>query len=61
MNVDVDVEVLRRAIREEYDTVALDPGRGFHFHTGRVLAEIVGYRDKWLPRPDSITSSSARR
>jgi SAM-dependent methyltransferase len=46
--VDVEVDVLRKAIQEEYDTVALDPGRGFHFHTGRILAEIIGYRDEWL-------------
>jgi arsenite methyltransferase len=46
--VDLDVDVLRGAIREEYESVALDPGRGFHFHTGRALAAIVGYRDEWL-------------
>lgn len=46
--VDVDLDVLRGAIREEYDTVALDPGRGFHFHTGRTLTKIVGYEDEWL-------------
>jgi SAM-dependent methyltransferase len=26
----------------------LDPGRGFHFHTGRRLAKIVEYEDAWL-------------
>jgi len=46
--IDLDVEALRTAIREEYETVALDPGRGFHFHTGRTLAAIVGYQDDWL-------------
>ena len=46
--VDVDLDVLRGAIRQEYETVARDPGRGFHFHTGRVLAAIVGYEDEWL-------------
>ena len=46
--IDLDVEVLRGAIREEYETVALDPGRGFHFHTGRTLAGIVGYEEAWL-------------
>ncbi|HYO48071.1 MAG TPA: methyltransferase domain-containing protein [Gemmatimonadota bacterium] len=44
----LDVDALRAAIREEYETVALDPGRGFHFHTGRTLAAIVGYEDEWL-------------
>lgn len=56
--VDVEVDVLRGAIRDEYDTVALDPGRGFHFHTGRVLAEIVGYRDAWL---EGIPESAIER
>jgi SAM-dependent methyltransferase len=46
--IDLDVDALRTAIREEYETVALDPGRGFHFHTGRTLAAIVGYQDDWL-------------
>lgn len=43
-----DVGRLRAAIREEYETVASDPGRGFHFHTGRRLVGIVGYEDEWL-------------
>ena len=39
---------LRQAIQEEYATVAEDPGRGFHFHTGRPLARILGYAETWL-------------
>jgi SAM-dependent methyltransferase len=27
---------------------ARDPGRGFHFHTGRTLIGIVGYEEAWL-------------
>lgn len=46
--IDLDVDALRAAIREEYETVALDPGRGFHFHTGRNLAKIVEYENEWL-------------
>ena len=46
--IELDVEALRSAIREEYETVALDPGRGFHFHTGRSLTAIVGYEEQWL-------------
>lgn len=46
--IDLDVEELRAAIREEYETVAREPGRGFHFHTGRTLTRIVGYEDEWL-------------
>ena len=44
----VDREVLREAIQEEYDVVACEPTRGFHFHTGRPLAEILGYQAEWL-------------
>jgi SAM-dependent methyltransferase len=57
---DVDREVLRREIRNEYREVAQDPGRGFHFHTGRQLAEIVEYRDEWFAGiPDSVVDSFA--
>jgi SAM-dependent methyltransferase len=44
----LDVEQLRTSIREEYSAVANDPQRGFHFHTGRKLAKILGYRDEWI-------------
>lgn len=44
----LDAERLRRAIQEEYATVAEQPGRGFHFHTGRPLARLLGYDDTWL-------------
>ncbi|MBI4543668.1 MAG: methyltransferase domain-containing protein [Gemmatimonadetes bacterium] len=45
---ELDVQVLRLAIQEEYATVAEDPARGFHFHTGRPLARMLGYADGWL-------------
>lgn len=44
----LDAVRLREAIREEYATVAADPGRGFHFHTGPRLARLLGYEDEWL-------------
>ena len=44
----LDVERLRDAIREEYAAVALHPEQGFHFHTGRPLARLLGYEDAWL-------------
>ncbi len=44
----LDVEVLRDAIRTEYAQVASDPGQGFHFHTGRRLARLLGYEEAWL-------------
>ena len=44
----LDVGALRSAIQEEYALVAEDPGRGFHFHTGRPLARLLEYNDEWL-------------
>ena len=46
--VDVDTETLRNAIKHEYKEVAEHPDKGFHFHTGRRLTKIVGYRDEWF-------------
>ena len=46
--VEIDTEEVRAAIRAEYSEVASSPHRGFHFHTGRKLAGIVGYHDDWL-------------
>ena len=44
----VDREVLRCAIQDEYALVAREPHRGFHFHTGRPLAALLGYDADWL-------------
>jgi SAM-dependent methyltransferase len=44
----LDLGRLREAIQEEYATVAEDPGRGFHFHTGRPLARMLSYAEAWL-------------
>lgn len=46
--IDIDTDEVRAAIRAEYREVAESPDRGFHFHTGRKLAGILGYRDEWL-------------
>lgn len=56
----LDVQQLRDAIQQEYTAVATDPGQGFHFHTGRRLAGILGYRDEWLDGvPESTIASFA--
>ncbi len=44
----LDVAQLRQSIREEYEAVALNPEQGFHFHTGRPLAQMLGYDEAWL-------------
>lgn len=46
--LNIDMNALRASIRNEYSTVANEPQRGFHFHTGRKLAGMLGYRDAWL-------------
>jgi SAM-dependent methyltransferase len=45
---ELDQEMLRCEIRREYAEVANHPSRGFHFHTGRPLARMLGYQDAWL-------------
>ncbi|HEX7171132.1 MAG TPA: methyltransferase domain-containing protein [Candidatus Limnocylindria bacterium] len=56
----VDTAVLRDAIRSEYDAVATDPDRGFHFHTGRPLARLLGYPDALLAGiPEDAIASMA--
>src|SRR5690606_13920894 len=47
-----------RRIAEKYRDVAMDPAMGFHFHTGRPLARMIGYRDadlEGLP-PENLDS-----
>jgi arsenite methyltransferase len=51
----LDLGLLRAAIQEEYELVALKPRHGFHFHTGYRLARMLGYRDDWL---ESIPEAS---
>jgi SAM-dependent methyltransferase len=54
----VDQGQLRRQIKDKYTEVALEPEKGFHFHTGRPLAAMLGYDDVdvgWLP-PSTVES-----
>jgi len=44
---DISDEALRDAIKKEYEDVAIDPDKGYHFHTGREAANRIGY-DKSL-------------
>lgn len=44
----IDVQTLRCEIRNEYAEVARNPEKGFHFHTGRPLAKMLGYADAWI-------------
>lgn len=51
----VDIATLRGEIRKEYTEVANNPNKGFHFHTGRPLAEKLGYADSWV---DALPASA---
>lgn len=53
--IDLDVETLRCEIRKEYAEVAKNPTKGFHFHTGRPLAKLLGYPDAWI---DALPASA---
>jgi arsenite methyltransferase len=56
----LDVDVLRTAIQAEYAEVAACPMKGFHFHTGRFLADRLGYpSDRVDALRDSVVESFA--
>ena len=57
--IDVDREQLRTAIQAEYAEIALHPTKGFHFHTGRRLARLLGYVELLRPIPRVCTLSSS--
>ncbi len=44
----VDVETLRCQISDKYTAVAKTPEKGFHFHTGKPLALMLGYSEEVL-------------
>lgn len=56
----LDVTQLRSAIQDEYGEVAACPTKGFHFHTGRFLADRLGYpADQVSALPDAVVESFA--
>jgi arsenite methyltransferase len=56
----VDPEALREQVKEKYREVATDPTRPFHFHTGRRLAQRLGYDDQAVAAlPDRAVESFA--
>ena len=44
--LNISEETLRFEIKKEYADVARDPGKGYHFHTGRDAANCIGYDEK---------------
>jgi arsenite methyltransferase len=58
--VGVDSDALREQVKSKYREVALDPHGKFHFHTGRYLAQRLGYDDEFVQSlPDAAVESFA--
>ncbi len=56
----VNPEALREEVRRKYREVARDPGGEHHFHTGRVLARLLGYPEEVLATlPEAAVESFA--
>jgi arsenite methyltransferase len=56
----LDLDQLRSAIQDEYTEVASCPWKGFHFHTGRFLADRLGYpAERVASLPDAVVESFA--
>jgi arsenite methyltransferase len=56
----VDAELLRRQVRDKYRAVATEPDGPHHFHTGRALADRLGYPAELVERfPDAAVASFA--
>ena len=39
----ISADELRNEVKKEYTNVALDPHKGYHFHTGRAALKRIGY------------------
>lgn len=56
----ISLEELRVEIKKEYTNVALDPNKGYHFHTGRKLANLLGYDESlYADLPEANIASFA--
>lgn len=56
----VDPVELREQIKDTYREVAINPRKGYHFHTGRPLAKKLGYDQATVDAlPDSAVESFA--
>lgn len=59
-NTKVDADALREDVKKKYREVALDPNGSFHFHTGRYLADRLGYDKETVDAfPDPAVESFA--
>jgi arsenite methyltransferase len=59
VEVDIDVELLKREIKKTYSAVSQEPERDFIFPTGRDWAEDLGYPAELANVPESAVESFA--
>jgi arsenite methyltransferase len=59
VDVDIDVELLKREIKKTYASVSEQPERDFIFPTGRAWAEDLDYPDELANVPESAVESFA--
>jgi SAM-dependent methyltransferase len=59
VDVDIDVEVLKREIKKTYASVSEQPEQDFIFPTGRAWAEALDYPDELARVPESAVESFA--
>jgi SAM-dependent methyltransferase len=60
VEVAFDAGALREEVKSKYREVATDPHRAYHFHTGRYLAQRLGYDDNFVKSlPDVAVESFA--
>ena len=58
VDVVVDADALRAEVKSKYREVATDPHAEFHFHTGRYLAQHLGYDDVLVGSPPDVAVES---
>ena len=56
----LDTSELEQRVKSMYEEVALEPQRGFHFETGRPLAERLGYPPGDLDRIPMTDQQAAK-
>jgi SAM-dependent methyltransferase len=59
IDVEIDVELLKREIKKTYASVSAEPERDFIFPTGRAWAEDLGYPSELATVPDAAVESFA--
>jgi arsenite methyltransferase len=59
IDVEIDVELLKREIKKTYASVSQEPERDFVFPTGRAWAEDLGYPPELANVPDAAVESFA--